>query len=133
MGLTCRDCLPGSTRPVKGLGRCATHLREEKKRRAERARELRLKKVYGLEPGEYAQIKAAQGGKCFICQRATGASKALAVDHDHTTGYVRGLLCGPCNQTVGQARDDIAYFERAINYLTSPPAQAMGIYRKGAQ
>jgi len=87
--------------------------------------------VYGLASGEYDQIKAAQGGKCFICQRATGAARALAVDHDHATGFVRGLLCGVCNKMLGHSRDDIEFFERAIDYLNNPPAQAMGLYRKG--
>jgi hypothetical protein len=88
-------------------------------------------KTYGLFPGEYAAIKAAQGGVCYICQRATGAVRRLAVDHDHALekmgvtmrDTVRGLLCKTCNKTLGFFRDDPAAFMRAVNYLNSPPAK----------
>lgn len=64
-----------------------------------------------------------QGGKCFICQRATGKRRRLAVDHDHKTGRVRGLLCNPCNRDVlGHLRDSVAALERAVTYLKHPPA-----------
>ncbi|WP_424923390.1 endonuclease VII domain-containing protein [Actinocrispum wychmicini] len=67
-----------------------------------------------------------QGGRCAICQRATGRGKRLAVDHNHATGEVRGLLCKPCNRDVlGHLRDDVSAFERAIVYLTDPPARRM--------
>src|SRR5690606_3761446 len=74
--VTCRDCPPGSKRPIKAANRCATHHREAQRRRREQAAETRRGKVYGLQPGEYDQIKAAQGGVCFICRRATGARRA---------------------------------------------------------
>lgn len=83
------------------------------------AHEQRVQKVYGLGPGEYRRIYDFQGGKCFICQRATGASRRLSVDHDHKTGKVRGLLCRPCNDVLGHLRDDPEAFERGMNYLNS--------------
>lgn len=47
----------------------------------------------------------------------------MAVDHDHKTGMVRGILCARCNHDIlGHARDEIEFFERAIEYLKSPPA-----------
>jgi hypothetical protein len=78
--------------------------------------------TYGLALGDYGKLKAFQNGTCAICQRATGATKKLAVDHDHETGYIRGLLCGPCNGMLGQARDDVEFFRRAVEYLIEPPA-----------
>jgi len=85
---------------------------------------------YSLPPETYAAIKHLQGGRCAICQFATGASKALAVDHDHKCcppgqscgKCVRGLLCSTCNQMLGFSRDNPALFERAIEYLANPPA-----------
>jgi hypothetical protein len=66
----------------------------------------------------------AQGGRCYICQRATGARRRLAVDHNHATGEVRGLLCKPCNRDVlGHLRDNTEALQRAIDYLTNPPAR----------
>ena len=62
-----------------------------------------------------------QGGVCAICQRAKGISRRLAVDHNHATGAVRGLLCAPCNQFIGYLRDDAAAFRRGYEYLSAPP------------
>jgi hypothetical protein len=81
--------------------------------------------VYGLGPGDYERIYAAQGGRCAICRRATGATKKLAVDHDHATGEVRGLLCSSCNRAIGHLRDDPEAFMRAQIYLVDPPARAV--------
>ncbi|AVP42547.1 endonuclease VII [Mycobacterium phage Lopton] len=133
---TCKDCIaegittirkPALTRagnPVPGK-RCVTHHRTRRKAARETAREQRLIDTYDVDLDEYEAIKEAQGGKCAICQRATGAYKALAVDHDHRTGYDRGLLCSTCNKMLGHARDEIAFFERAIDYLENPPAFAV--------
>lgn len=87
--------------------------------------------AYGLRLGEYAALYAAQGGKCALCLRATGARKRLAVDHDHATGEVRGLLCGVCNRTLGHFRDDPQAFLRCAAYLNQPPARLLRAKQKG--
>jgi hypothetical protein len=130
---SCKDCLPGGSRPAPYPGpRCATHDREFKRSKKDRSRDSYLRRTYGISEDEYNALKAYQGGRCFICRRATGASKNLAVDHDHRhcpgkTGCrecVRGLLCSTCNQKVlGHLRDDIEAFRRVISYLENPPAQ----------
>jgi hypothetical protein len=126
----CKDC-GSSTRKLVRQGprtiRCVTCIRAGKKARSATSHEQRVQNVYGLEEGDYERIKACQGGKCFICQRATGAARRLSVDHDHATGRVRGLLCRPCNDVLGHARDDAEYFRRAVQYLQLPPASIMGI------
>lgn len=120
----CRDCLPGTKRPTPHPGpRCVTHHRVVVKARKEAAHERMVQKTYGLGPGDYARLLAAQGGKCWICQRATGARKRLAVDHDHSSGEVRGILCGPCNQLLGHVRNDPDVLIRAAQYLINPPAR----------
>jgi len=73
--------------------------------------------IYGLAAGDYERMYKEQGGTCAICQRATGKTKRLAVDHDHDTGLVRGLLCGPCNKLVGYFRNSPEAFRRAAAYL----------------
>src|SRR5215469_6977480 len=87
---------------------CSVVVRHEQKDRAHRTA---VEARYHLLPGEYDRMLAFQHGKCAICQRATGATKRLSVDHDHKLGLsreaVRGLLCGPCNQMLGHGRDDI--------------------------
>lgn len=83
-----------------------------------------IRATYGITRDEYLAIYDAQGGKCAICQRATGASKNLSVDHDHETGEVRGLLCTPCNRDVlGHLRDSVLALLRAVRYLLHPPAR----------
>jgi len=121
----CKDCPGGGAkpRPAPHPGpRCATHHRAEKRRLKEASHARRVALVYGLRDGQYEELYAAQGGVCAICERAKGTVKKLAVDHDHKTGYVRGLLCGPCNSILGHLRDDILTASRLLLYLTEPPA-----------
>jgi len=105
--------------------RCQTHWRAELRRRKAANHEKRVQGVYGLKAGEYAQLYEFQQGRCALCRRATGASKRLAVDHDHVSGEVRGLACSVCNRLLGHARDKIAFFRRCILYLAFPPYKAM--------
>jgi hypothetical protein len=120
----CIDCPPGSRRPVTRPGpRCATHQRARKRALAAKKHGDWIWKTYGITAEQYASMLRYQGGKCFICQRATGKRRRLAVDHDHKTGKVRGLLCNPCNRDVlGHLRDSVAALERAVTYLRYPPA-----------
>jgi hypothetical protein len=93
--------------------------------RKKAAHEKMVSSTYGLPPGHYEKLKAFQGGVCFICQRATGKVKALAVDHNHATGVVRGVLCGICNQLIGHLRDDPERARRIATYLEDPPYPRM--------
>lgn len=82
----------------------------------------RTEKVYGLSPEQYAALLALQGGRCAIC-RQRPKSKRLAVDHDHKTGAVRGLLCGRCNhELLGAGFDSVDVLAAAVDYLATPPA-----------
>lgn len=79
------------------------------------ARTLRVK--YGLTPEQYMEILWFQEGRCAICRRWP-RSRRLNVDHRHSDGLVRGLICWDCNKELAWHKDDIASFERAIDYLT---------------
>lgn len=80
---------------------------------------------FGLTPEEYDQLLANQGGVCFICENAPG-KYPFAVDHNHKTGLLRGLLCMWCNhKLLGGAREQIRLLKRAILYLEQPPAQKL--------
>lgn len=78
--------------------------------------------TYGITADEYQRIYEYQHGCCALCRRATGATRRLAVDHCHSTGRVRGLLCKYCNRLLGFARDSVAFFQRCAAYLERPPA-----------
>lgn len=125
----CKDCIAEgvtTNRPAPHPGpRCQTHHRARRKATRSAAHDRTVAK-YGITGEEYAALKASQGGACFICGRAKGVSKNLAVDHDHALGYgrhsVRALLCTTCNRVV-LGRYDVAALHRAIEVLVDPPAQ----------
>lgn len=72
----------------------------------------------------YHEMLRDQNYQCKICGRAdAGYKKKLAVDHDHNTGVIRGLLCGGCNTSIGLLKDDWTLFERAANYLRNSNAK----------
>lgn len=114
-------------------GRCATHWREKKRASKQTAHEAYLWRTYRMPPGTYQKLLAYQGGTCYMCRRATGATKKLAVDHDHaccpttpTCGKcTRGLLCSVDNKFLGHGRDDPHFFFRGMSYLVDPPYSAM--------
>lgn len=84
-----------------------------------------LRRSFGPDFGfdAYMAMAEAQDFKCAVCgetERATknGMPIALAVDHDHKTGRVRGLCCMDCNTGLGKFRDDVDLLHKAIAYLT---------------
>lgn len=81
-----------------------------------------IKAKYGIEPAEYARLFELQGGRCAICLNPP-ANKQLAVDHDHNTDEVRGLLCSRCNtELLGALYHDARTAMNAYIYLTTPPS-----------
>lgn len=92
------------------------------------AHSTRLKRVYGITREEYEELLEFQEGRCYICQRQVH-SRRLAVDHDHRTGEVRGLLCSDsergCNHAVLGNIRDIEMARRIVDYLEEPPARRL--------
>ena len=81
-------------------------------------KENNLKRNYDLTQEEYNKILLEQGNKCIICGKDQSESqKAFAVDHNHITGRVRGILCSWCNTGIGLFKDDPKTLYRAIQYL----------------
>lgn len=74
-----------------------------------------MKSVYGLDYTQYEAMLTKQKGVCALCYHPNQHGKRLAVDHDHETGQIRGLLCNHCNITLG--RQEPVWFLKAINYL----------------
>lgn len=89
-------------------------MRSEPSRRYRKNWELR--KLYGITIEDYDRILCEQGGGCAICGKAAGNRK-LAVDHDHLTGEVRGILCLLCNTAIGKFGDDPERLILAALYL----------------
>jgi len=75
----------------------------------------------------YPKLVEATGECCAICGAERGdGGRRLAIDHCHTTGVVRGLLCVRCNSAIGLLRDDPDVLANAIAYVTAPPAAHLG-------
>jgi len=74
-----------------------------------------LKRTYGLDLLEYEKLFELQSGECAVCLQKPRYK--LHVDHCHTTGEIRGLLCASCNRGMGYFRDDIKSLSRAVKYL----------------
>lgn len=83
-------------------------------------RNSNLRKLYGITTADYECLFASQSGKCAICGDAAGGKgnrASLHVDHEHSTGTIRGLLCGPCNVGIGSLRDRQDLLLKAVDYL----------------
>lgn len=86
-------------------------LRDENKKYS---KEIQRYSRYGLTKEQYLRMLEKQNYECMICKKET----ELFIDHDHTTGLVRGLLCNHCNFGLGHFKDDIENLKMAILYLT---------------
>lgn len=76
-----------------------------------------LFRTYGITEAQYQEMLEAQGGVCLLCCRPPTPDKALAVDHCHKTGMVRGLLCDACNLALGVVDRCPEWPERVTAYL----------------
>lgn len=103
----CRDC-----RAVEGRRKRASPAA----RRA--ARDRRYLRLYGITLAEYERMGRAQRWRCKICARPPyPAGSRLVPDHNHATGRVRRLLCGPCNSGLGLFGEKPERLRAAADYL----------------
>lgn len=78
------------------------------------SRNNHLKRTYGITPEYYETLYGFQEGCCAICRKQF---VRLSVDHSHTSGAIRALLCANCNRGLGMFRENIKTLETAISYL----------------
>lgn len=84
-------------------------------REREKERRYKLAK-FGLSPEMFEVLVVEQGGLCSICCGGP-TSLGLCIDHNHKSGRMRGLLCGPCNSAIGLLKDSPEIVEAAAKYL----------------
>jgi hypothetical protein len=87
--------------------------RKWREKNKEHIRTYRVFYEYGLTKDEYERLNKS----CVGC----GSEVNLVVDHNHTTGAVRGLLCSPCNLALGLVKDNTTILSNLIKYLQSSP------------
>jgi len=82
-------------------------------------RNEQLKHLYGITLDDFNSLSASQGHCCKVCTRPASLNRhgSLYVDHCHSTGRIRGLLCTNCNTAIGLLRDCPERLNAAINYL----------------
>lgn len=105
-----------------------SYLREYRKANPEKERARNLREDFDLSLEQYQEMHDRQNGKCAICgqpetQMRDGKVRALAVDHNHTTGKIRELLCSDCNTGIGKLKEDIKILQSAIEYLKQHSAE----------
>ena len=104
----------GCTHVLYSNGMCSNHYQKS-----------RVLKKLGISFDDYLTMLKEQNGVCKICKQPettsnghSGKIKDLAVDHCHTSGKVRGLLCSSCNSGLGLFKDDVSVLKSAIEYLS---------------
>jgi len=110
----------------------AYHQKHDKFRKDQR-RERDLLKKYGITLTKYNELLKAQKGRCASCgaDRSDQRVATLHVDHCHSTGKVRGLLCTNCNQGIGKLGDNVSGLLDAVHYLLqSEPTLFPGIWKR---
>lgn len=132
----CRKCkeekpLEAFSKKRKGLQpKCkicaAQETREWYSNNKVKAKDTRLKINYGISHERFEEMLEEQNGCCAICGKnlLLGRYKAdiACVDHNHSSGKVRGLLCNSCNRGLGYFFDNPEFLEKAIIYLEKTDA-----------
>lgn len=127
--LTCQRCRKIFTTPspqttaycadCKRAANQARHLASHPRAAYEYNLRHTLKKR-GVGAEWFRDMLVGQAGRCAICLRILGPGQGTNIDHDHTTGRPRALLCRSCNLMIGNAGDSIRVLTTAIRYLNVP-------------
>lgn len=131
---TCRDCgehkwlSVSSVRTQMKLGKpvngrcikCSVSQPRVENPKCKNAYDRNLRRKYGIGESHYNDILSSQGGCCAVCGSPSNnedRQKHLSLDHSHTTGKIRGVLCHNCNHGLGQFKDNPELLRKAAAYL----------------
>jgi hypothetical protein len=116
----CKKCANKKTENRKKRnGKIKSRPSTHSSNRRDYTREYWLNKAYGITLQQYEDMVISQNNCCKICSKHASENKngKLFVDHCHTKGNVRGLLCDDCNNLLGRAKDNVDILRSAIEYL----------------
>lgn len=120
----CKNCLRLKKKKYQESEQAKTNRnkRDKNRRQSSHGQEMkqrhRLKYKFNLTLEQYDQMVEQQNGKCAICNQIDISGKRLAVDHDHQTGKIRGLLCSNCNLLLGRVESTPELFSKMMKYLS---------------
>ena|SRR5579884_3381296 len=125
---TCKACVAEEKRIYfqKHRERELQKLKDWKKNNPKKVKAGNLRNLYGISQEQYAELLSSQDHKCAICckhksknvfDKRNNKVRDLAVDHNHVSKKIRGLLCYHCNIAVGMLKDDIKRAENLVKYL----------------
>ena len=98
--------------------KCIQYRKKNHPNRSEVLFKSYLKRKYDITPQKWYDMLKQQEGKCAICGELPKINhRRFHVDHDHKTGKIRGLLCGPCNWLVGYSKESTRILSMAVVYL----------------
>ena len=116
----CKECcsIKDKARYNKDASKINQEAKDYYEKNRAKVRNRHLKKLYGISLEHYNEMRKQQLFSCLICSTHEDAlPRSLYVDHCHTTGRVRGLLCRDCNFLLGLAKDNKETLDKAIKYL----------------
>ena len=116
----CKECavIKCATYRSNNIERYRAHSLKWARDNKDKAKDMRLKREYGISLDEYNLILLSQDSRCKICDvHADSIDRGLLVDHCHKDGHVRGLLCDPCNKALGYLNDSKDNLLKSIIYL----------------
>ncbi len=106
----------------KNKEKLIAYRKEYRKRNPNLEKERDLQEKFGISLQEYNRQFQIQGGMCKICEvHQSKLRRSLAVDHCHTKGHIRGLLCDTCNLGIGYFKDSFELLEKAAMYILGEP------------
>ena len=126
IGAQCRKCHNAANRVWRAGNRKSQSFYFKGYRRNCKSKyfSAKYRRKYGISYEQYEVMFRDQGGVCRVCGKPdthttkSGIQRRLAVDHNHNTGEVRGLLCQRCNQALGLLRENPVAIKSLLEYIT---------------
>lgn len=110
---SCKECIAAARKEKRRMERAYLNALS-----ADARKDADFRRHYGITLAAYDNLLRAQGGGCAICGRSPDEFKrAFAIDHDHKTGVIRGILCPDCNRGLGGFHDSPELLRKAAGFL----------------
>lgn len=118
----CLECDAGRSKRYRDTHQSKVRAMDAERYAHGSKREGHLRRKYGMTSAEFEAMAVKQHGKCKVCREPPSAGRwsrkyRLHVDHDHTSGRVRGLVCYRCNMAIGFLRDSPKLARSVAKYL----------------